>query len=213
MDSLLQRLENAYRLLYGRGKVKSRADFGAKIGKSQTQVSDAFNDRHGRLTMGLMKAIADAFPNDINRDYMLTGVGSVEKIDSLGGLPHFSDLTVAAGYFDGYDVSANDIEMRPEPVGMGEAEFSIDVSGDSMYPEIQDGDTLFLTQHTDRLNLPLNKIVVVDSTEGGGVVKKLTKVTPEYFYLHSLNPDYRDIKMRRSEVRHLYRVVGISRLY
>lgn len=213
MDSLLQRLEKAYRLLYGRGKIRSKVEFGKELGKSQSQISDAFKERYGKLTLGLLEAIADAFPNDINREYMLTGEGSVEKLDSLGGIPHFQNIKVAAGYFDGYETDPSEIEIREEPYGMGEAEFSIEVYGDSMYPEIQNGDTLYLKKHIDTLNFPINRLVVVDSQEGGGVVKQLEKVTPKYLYLHSINPEYNDIKIHRSQVRHLYRVVGITRQY
>ena len=213
MDPLLQRLENAYRLLYGRRLVSSRLDFAQKLGKTQTQISDAFKERPGRLTKGLMKTIADAFPDDINREYMITGEGGVEKIDTLGGIPHFTNLSVAAGYFDGFEIDTNDIEIRKEPYGMGDAEFSIDVEGFSMYPEIQPGDTLYLKQHLDTRNLPMNRIVVVLSKEGGGVVKRLTEENQKTLYLQSLNPDYDDIEMPRADIHKIYRVIGITRNY
>lgn len=157
-------------------------------------------------------AIADAFPDDINREYMLTGEGSVERTITQG-IPHFKNVTVAAGYFDGFDTPDDAVEIRDHVPGITDAEFSIDVEGDSMYPEIQEGDTLYLRRHIDRDNLPLNKICVIDSEEGGGVVKQLADADTEFFYLHSLNPEYRDYSIHRNDVRYLYRVVGITRKY
>ena len=213
MDSLQIRIEKIYRYLYGLRIVNGKGDFAKKIGVSKSYISDAFADRQRKLTQPLLEKIAKIFSKYINEEYAINGEGEVAKNDSTGGIPHFEDVTVAAGYFDGFQTPANASEIRTEPFGMSEAEFSIGVKGDSMYPEIQEGDTLYLCQHLDRDNIPLNKLYVVDSEDGGGVVKQLVKTTPQYFYLHSLNPEFRDIRIHRKDVRHLYRVVGVTRKY
>ena len=89
-------------------------------------------------------------------------------------------------------------------------DFTIDVKGNSMEPEIKAGDVLACKKVSDRLNIPTGKICVID-TKNGPLVKVVVGVEDGMVRLHSLNPDYRDIEVEPSEVIGIARVVGIIR--
>lgn len=216
MDSLLERLQNAYRFLYGQGVIHSKTEFGQKIGKSQTQLSDAFKDRQGRLTLGLMKRVADAFPLYINKDYMLTGDGEVDahifpEATTVEFRPHITDTYVTAGFMSGIGENGN-VELRVMNSNVPDYDFSIDVTGNSMLPEIQPGDTVFCRKVTNRYEQVEGKLCVIDSTEGG-VIKVIVDDKGDSITLHSYNPDYRDYTIPKDEVYQIARVVGLSRQY
>ena len=132
--SLHQRLLESYKYLYDNGFVHSQTEFANLIGKQTTHVNAAFKNAPKRCTLGLMKSIADAFPDILNRDYLLTGEGEVGLPDK-NLRPHYP-ATVAAGVLSGdvAQVMDYDVEMEPIIKRFGHYDYMIDVDGDSMEP-------------------------------------------------------------------------------
>lgn len=209
MDSLHQRLIKAYDLLLSKGAIHNRTQLGEKIGKTKSQISDAFNDRPRYCTEGLMTRIADAFPDVLSRDYLLNGTGSPAAPDrSLR--PHVA-ADAAAGFLDSVSNGDPGLDLRPQiPIG-SDYDFSISVKGDSMEPEIRDGDTLCCSFASDRANLPLGDICVLDTDEGA-LVKVLHSFTSSSVTLRSLNPRYADLSLPASSILHVARVDALLRL-
>ncbi|MBD5369613.1 MAG: S24 family peptidase [Bacteroides sp.] len=123
--------------------------------------------------------------------------------------PHF-----AASVSAGFTATISDPESAPELRALGadlpEYDFTISVSGDSMTPLIDDGDTLACRIETDRANPPVGKICVIDRA-GGPVVKIIRSAREGNLILHSLNPAHPDFAVPVSEVLSISRVVGLIR--
>lgn len=172
-------------------------------------MSDAFSGNPKRLTLGLMTRIADAFPDVLSRDYLLTGTGSPAAPDrSLR--PHFSAKAAA-----GFMVEASSGEagtMLPPIPGMPDYDFTIEAQGDSMLPRIESGDILVCRRSLDRADPPLGRICVIDSRDGAAV-KEIADASDEAVTLRSLNPDYPDYSVDVSDILAIAEVIAIVRKF
>ncbi|MGL4254148.1 MAG: LexA family transcriptional regulator [Fusobacteriaceae bacterium] len=81
--------------------------------------------------------------------------------------------------------------------------FAMTVEGDSMEPKIRDGSDIVVDPAVNNLESNLNKIVVADLNEETYV--KILKLVDNRLCLQSINPDYPDIPVRKSDS---LRVVG-----
>lgn len=80
----------------------------------------------------------------------------------------------------------------------------INVTGDSMYPKIENGDTIVIHKQTS-VDSGSIAVVLVDKEEG--LVKKVT-YGPDWIELHSINPMYQPQRFEGSEVTRI-QVVGL----
>lgn len=211
MDSMIERLNKAYDLLLSKGLIHKQIDLIPIIGKSQTQISGAFNNHPKRLTKGFLKSMADAFPTVINKDYMLTGEGSIE-LDEKEYRPHLADVSVAAGFMSGIAEQAHEYEMRELMPEFSDYDFSINVSGDSMLPNIYPGDTVYCRIEADRNADIIGKLCLVDTTDGA-VLKIISKEGKNSLTLHSFNPEYKDYKVKFEDIIRIGRIVGLTRKF
>ena len=207
MDSLHQRLENVLDYLYNKGVVRNKVQFGKRIGKSKSQVSDAFKDRPGYCTNGLMETIADAFPDILNRDYLLTGEGEVGLPDK-NLRPHYP-ATVAAGVLSGdvAQVMDYDVEMEPIIKRFGHYDYMIDVDGDSMEPTYYTGDAVACRKLEDKNELTSGKAYVF-VTRDGAVLKRYVSSTSSSVCVSSDNSKYKPYPIDQDSILGIAEVVG-----
>lgn len=107
-----------------------------------------------------------------------------EKVVQLYGYDYY-DHAASAGtgqYLN--DVRVERIEL---PVDI-DADFVIPIKGDSMEPDYHDGDLVFIQTSVD-LN---DGVIGVFNYNGEAYIKQLV-IDTEQAYLHSLNPDYKDM--------------------
>ena len=107
-----------------------------------------------------------------------------EKVVQLYGYDYY-DHAASAGtgqYLN--DVRVEQIEL---PVDV-DADFVIPIKGDSMEPDYHDGDLVFIQTSVD-LN---DGVIGVFNYNGEAYIKQLV-IDTEQAYLHSLNPDYKDM--------------------
>ncbi len=209
MDTLHQRLLKSFEYLKNKGLVHTQTQFAEILGKPQQNINGAFKDAPKRCTLGLMTRIADAFPDVLNRDYLLTGTGSPAAPDrSLR--PHFS-AKASAGFM--VEVSQGEAgTMLPPIPGMPDYDFTIEAQGDSMLPRIESGDILVCRRSLDRADPPLGRICVIDSRDGAAV-KEIADASDEAVTLRSLNPDYPDYSVDVSDILAIAEVVAIVRRF
>lgn len=211
MDSLHQRLLKTFDYLKDNGILHTQTQFAEVIGKTQQSLNAAFKDAPKRCTLGLMKAIADAFPDVLNRDYLLTGEGEVAAPDKTMR-PHF-DAKACAGFM--YGVAEGEVgTMHPHIPGMRDYDFTIEAEGNSMLPRIESGDLLVCRKSENRANPPIGKICVVDGKDGA-VVKVIVSAddVAGVITLHSLNPAYDDYNVPFSNILGIAEVVGLVRSF
>ena len=126
-----------------------------------------------------------------------------EKIVQLYGYDYY-DHAASAGtgqYLN--DVRVERIEL---PVDV-DADFVIPIKGDSMEPNYQDGDLVFIQTSVD-LN---DGVIGVFNYNGEAYIKQLV-IDTEQAYLHSLNPDYKDMPITpETDFRIIGEVVDLYR--
>ena len=126
-----------------------------------------------------------------------------EKIVQLYGYDYY-DHAASAGtgqYLN--DVRVERIEL---PVDV-DADFVIPIKGDSMEPDYHDGDLVFIQTSVD-LN---DGVIGVFNYNGEAYIKQLV-IDTEQAYLHSLNPDYKDMPITpETDFRIIGEVVDLYR--
>lgn len=207
-DGLLKRLNNAYNLLLDNGLVHKKQDFAEFMDIAPANLSHAFKGNTRYLTQGLMKRIADAFPDVISREYMEHGIGEVAKKQ---GVPHIPYEVSAGGVGISLGaVSLNDCEMFAPITNLGRYDFTIDVHGDSMEPELRSGDIL-ACRWADVNSIDSTKFYVLD-TDGGAVVKSLEDKGAT-IVCTSLNKKYEQFSVTKHDALRIALVVGVMRKY
>lgn len=207
MAEFIDRLKNAYELLKKKGLVHKQKDLANALGMKESHLSLAFKGDNSRLTIGLMQRIAETFPTEINKDYMLKGLGRLEKRQ---GKPHIP-LNVSAGGLEIALGSAtlDDCEIIKDIEILGDYDFTITATGDSMEPEIHDGDTL-ACRLVDLHEIRPDKFYVLDTDEGA--VVKMVSIKGDCITCHSVNPRYQDFTFTGNSNTRIYVVVGIVRV-
>lgn len=207
---LQERLLKAYNLLLDRGLVHNKQQFADEIGVQRPALYNALNNNGRVLTKGFLTKVADAFPDVLNKDYLLEGIGEVEK---QNGKPHIPFEASAGGVATALgSVTLEECEKLPTISAFAHYDFTIDARGDSMEPSIQNGDTLYC--RWCGLNTVIsrpNRFYIVDTPEGA-VVKQI-KVMETCIICESLNDKYKPFKIEIADDMRFAIVVGHSRKY
>lgn len=126
-----------------------------------------------------------------------------EKVVQLYGYDYYDHATSAGTGQYLNDVRVERIEL---PVDV-DADFVIPIKGDSMEPDYQDGDLVFIQTSVD-LN---DGVIGVFNYNGEAYIKQLV-IDEEQAYLHSLNPEYKDMPITpETDFRIIGEVVDIYR--
>lgn len=204
-EEIVKRLEAVFQVLKRTGTATTKTAVAEAIGADKNYLIGAFNPKNKNATKGLLLRIADAFPDVISRRYMETGEGSVEA-PAKDLRPHFAP-TAAAGFLSGFAESDTGDVLRAVADNVPDYDFTINAAGDSMLPLIHDGDLLFCRRDDDRYNPPIDRIVVLDTTEGA--VVKVLRRDDDGLILHSLNPRYADRRLDTATINGIARVVAV----
>lgn len=232
MDNLHQRLVNAFEFLTSIGETRTQKIFADKIGKHETQVSSALKNRPKYCTMGLMVAIADAFPNLINREYMLNGIGDVRNKNSVLSLPDAEaylrmsaeamnkpikkihiPISASAGSMDISIGSASESECElftlNELFG-SDYDSTMTAMGDSMEPTIGNNDFVMCRKVYGVHEIKNGEIYVV-GTKSGAIIKRL-KIKGGKITAYSDNPKYKPFQIT-DEITDILKVVGVMKRF
>lgn len=205
---LAERLNNAYNHLMNSGLVHNKQQFADAVGVQRAVMSSAMNNIGRNMTMGMLKRVANAFPDVLNREYLLDGIGEVGKVN---GIPHIPFEVAAGGVASALgSATISDCELRPTNPLFTAYDFTIEVSGESMSPYIQHGDILackFVTWNAI-LTHPTRCFVI--DTPDGAVVKHL-KVDGDFLVCSSINPTFEPFRVPIVEDMRFAMVVGITR--
>lgn len=205
-----KRIAKAFEYLRFNHISETHAEVAKTMGANRANVSAAINGNPRYLTEPFLKRFARAYSDYINEEWLLTGEGQMEK-PGKSMRPHF-DSYASAGFMDGISEGKMSAEFRAMAIPHLNYDFSIDASGDSMLPSIENGDTLLCTVSDDRLNPPIDKICVID-TRDGALVKQIRRADDETLTLHSLNPRYPDRRIDISSINRIAVVVGLIRTF
>ena len=126
-----------------------------------------------------------------------------EKVVQLYGYDYYDHATSAGTGQYLNDVRVERIEL---PVDV-DADFVIPIKGDSMEPDYQDGDLIFIQTSVD-LN---DGVIGVFNYNGEAYIKQLV-IDEDQAYLYSLNPEYKDMPITpETDFRIIGEVVDLYR--
>ena len=154
----------------------------------------------------MLLRVADAFPDIINRKYMETGEGDI-ALPAPEMRPHF-EAEAAAGFTIGLADPDYGHDLCRVIDMIGSYDFTISVKGDSMEPEIHDGDLLCCRLMRDRMNIPVGKVCVIDTTEGA-LVKVVAGADEQGVILSSFNKRYKNRHVESANVLQLALVTTV----
>lgn len=157
------------------------------------------------------------FPR-LNRDWLLFGDGEMYKEDlpaARGVSNCFVPLLPVEAFAGRLQDYSNGISMRDcdiIAVPSGNADFAIQVTGDSMEPEIHTGTIVALRRINDKAFIPWGHPLVLD-TENGVLVKVVNPSDEgkEYITAQSYNPRYSPMTIPMRCIYGLYRIVAYMR--
>ena len=185
-----------------RGKNKSRINTLEKLAKALELTEEERNKLFACL---IPSDVADKIM-DNNRNEKFQYIGEIKQKK----IPFFPDIQASAGYgcLNEDETELEFIEVPEELAKPGN--IAIKVFGESMEPEIKDGDTIVIeTQGVECIN---NKIIVVNY-QGEVYLKKYVE-EGEFSYLVSINPYYPRIKViNKKELRVIGKLKGVMRYY
>ena len=212
-----KRIKNIVYFLISQGFIESQEDLSLKLGYSPSVVSQMINGKKP-LTNKFISKLVDTFQK-VNKDYLLTGEGSMLKgespapacsvplipVEAIAGLPAGDTLSITAEDCEQYHI--------PDFQRIG-VEYLIRVSGSSMYPKYSNGDLLACRRVSDILFFQWGKVYVIDSSQGA-LVKRVfpDPKSDDYILLVSDNKEkYPPFSIPKTDIRSLSIVVGVVRL-
>jgi len=114
----------------------------------------------------------------------------------------------SGGFFDdaGFPAGSGWDEVR-FPGLANDRCYALEISGDSMVPVFRDGDRIVVSPEE---SVRRGDRVVVKTLEGEVMAKELRRLTAGHIELASLNPEYADRKLERSQIDWIARIVWAS---
>ncbi len=106
----------------------------------------------------------------------------------------------------GYPVSGWEDEMDFPDISDPHA-FAMEITGDSMYPVLREGDYVIVSPQADPRR---GDRIVVKSRHGDVMAKELVRRTANRIELRSINPGYPDFTLEADEVAWMSRIVWIG---
>lgn len=222
MNERQKRLNEVYQYLRGVGKVHTQLELADAIGAKRPGISAAMNGNMSYLTDSLFKKISASFPGVFNLDYLINGNGrlltfeeetandviSIQK--STEGTKPRIPIRVSAGeiyqYYEG--ILEDQCERAPIVRQFPSYDFTMIVQGNSMEPKYEGGDEIACKLVNSVIQW--GKAYVID-TKDGAFLKRVYD-DGDRIRCVSYNTEYPDFYVEKSDIVHLYRIVGTLRV-
>ena len=194
-------------------------EFAERAGiKTKQAVYDLLHGKTRSISTAMENKILSCFP-DINRAWLLTGEGEMLNVTEVvevteHGTPVY-DLDVTCGGRSRPIVFADEhIIGHVNLPNVSPTAAIIRANGDSMEPHIHDGDWIAVREVKNMNVLYYGQVYVV-ITDELRLLKYLRRDEDEQHYviLRSENKNYDDIRLAKSEIRHLFIVENILSLH
>lgn len=132
-----------------------------------------------------------------------------DNLPEKSELPHLPSKAAAGGMGGFSDcVASYNCEYRPVVKMLPKYEMTIEITGDSMCPKLENGDIIAIRKVIDIIKW--GNVYVLDTIDGA-VVKRLYDEGDKY-RCRSFNPEYKDFLVDKRNVYGIYKVVGQIRI-
>lgn len=179
------------------------------------QESLGLRNSHFYNITNLTKKVADKieakYP-DINTDWLASGKGNMlksqdENEDIKGFIVPLIPIVAQGGTPENIESQVEEYECEKIISPIKNITFAITVNGDSMSPEYPSGSKVFVQKINETSFIEWGSTYVLDTTNGA-VIKNvfLDNNDDENIICRSINPNYADFKVRKSEIRGWYKV-------
>lgn len=163
--------------------------------------------------------IALAFP-DLNADWLLTGEGSMLKdepqpvISYTSGVPYY-DVDFQLGFDELVPEYRQNPDFLIQMPGYDNATLWCNASGNSMKPEINNGDIVALKKIEDFSFLPFGDVYAIVTTNGMRTIKRLGRSSQEgcYRLIPTNKDEYDEQDIPINMLLHVYRVLGCMKRF
>lgn len=176
------------------------------LGIPQRTLNRQINE-DGRVGMELLYAIIDNFP-EISIAWLLTGEGEMFRDDSdvCCKIPYFDDLPLSAGVRDMYD-NFSEIPTCHIVIPGQKADFYFPVKGESMEPELYEGDIVGVVRVSDLNKISPEHLYMVLTGESR-MVKHCSTDPEDTGILWCISPNYPTFSINKSDISAIFRVVS-----
>lgn len=194
--------------------------FEKSIGMSNASFGKSLKN-NGAIGSDKLENILRIYP-DINTEWLLTGKGSMLKIESNSSITKKIEneetrpripYTAAAGSLtvamDG--VTNNHCEQLPIIKAFARYDFTILAYGDSMLPEYKSGDELACLYVRDTSFIQWGQVHVIDTAQG--ILVKRIFDGDDSIICRSDNPNFPEFRIDKSEFYNVALVIGMIRRY
>ena len=191
-NAKLRALKDAYERCLATGVVRNQGEFAALIDMNKTTVSSAMNGSPKALTDSLV-AKAVRIANELDQ--------RIPTSDSVPIVPY----AVRGGALQGFSEGVEEWECERITSPVRGAELAFEVTGDSMAPGFPAGARVLLKRVKSMV--AWGEVHVIDTVDGP-VLKRIDQTDdPDVFVLRSDNPAYQPIRIHRSDIRGVWRVL------
>ena len=177
----------------------TQVEFGRQIGKSQNLISDILNDRCN-VSGDMIQLLR--YKLNVNPDFLLKGSTPIflkKDIDDLR-IPVIADIPAGPweDWIDSYAPGAGD-DFLVCPDVHGKNLFAVRVKGDSMKPELAEGDILVIDPHKK-----FESGIAVVRHHWGYRIRNVKKITRDRWFLWPLNPAHESLEITPDNDTRLY---------
>ena len=162
----------------------------------------------GNVGIDLVNAILNNY-TEISPAWLVLGEGDMlqkENVTVNSGVPFYNDLPASAGHRDAFD-PAKETPSSYVSLPVGGADFYFPVSGNSMEPEINDGDIVGV-KRVERSEGIEHGVVYMVVTNDARMIKRCYHDNNDPELIWCVSPNYPSFPIHKNDVCALFRVVN-----
>lgn len=196
-----EKINDLYRQLLEAGMCKSKKEFAALLGVNDKGLISAMNGNERYLTDSLVAKAARYVADNLGRQ-------EPEEFGTLLVIPYGARGGTLQDFSEG--VKPYECERIVSPIR--EADYAMEVTGDSMSPEYPSGSRIIIKKINSEDFIEWGRVYVLD-TDNGPIIKQVRKTQdPRVVECVSLNPMYQTFTVRTDLIRGWYRVLMVMSL-
>lgn len=175
------------------------------LGMPQRTLNRQVNE-DGNVSMELLYSMLDAFP-EISPLWLLLGEGDMLQANvEVHKVPYYNNLPVSAGFKDVLDCG-RETPSSYISLPLRGADFFFPVSGNSMEPEINDGDIVGV-KRVERSEGIVHGDVYMIVTNDNRMIKRCYHDNNDPMLIWCVSPNYPSFPIHKNDVCALFKVVN-----
>ena len=187
---------------------------------SRTTLISIIGEQQSSPGYDVLRKIVEIPTVDINETWLLTGKGEMynggepkPEISYTDGVPYY-DVDFKLGFDELVHPGAPNPEYLIRMPGYEKATMWCNASGNSMSPEINNGDIIALRRIEDFSFLPFGDVYGFITTNGMRTIKRLGRSAHDGFYrLIPTNKEYDEQEIPVNKIALVYRVMGTMKAF